>query len=514
MTRKRTSMRKIREIMRLYFKCELSFRAIADICSMSHSSVIDCLNRVKEKLISWPLPDDINDDMLEELLYPPKTVDVKDDNIPDFEYIHKELKRKGVTIMLLWKEYKECNPEGYQYSHYCGMYRKWAAKSNIWMRQPHKAGEKLFIDYAGLTIPIENSNGNIKAQIFVSTLGASNYTYIEATASQSLINWISSHVRAFNFFGGVPEILVPDNLKSGVKKSNLYEPDINFTYSEFAKYYGTYIIPARVRKPKDKSKVEKSVKDIEQQILATIRNHPFFSILELNKYLHKLLLEFNNRPFQKIKGSRSSCFEEIDKPALKPLPQIPYVYGEWRKIHVGSDYHISVEGHYYSVPYKYAGSNVNVMISANVIEIFNKNQRIASHIRSNEEGKQSTQREHLSPAHLHYKECTSEKLIDKAKQVGLKCEALITNILKNSLRHLQQREKTCLGILRLEKSYGAVRLDNACNRALQINAYTFRSIKSILKNNLDGQKVLLKKEEILLPQKHDHVRGSQYYEEI
>lgn len=323
-------MRKIREVLRLKFEHGLSERKIASSCRISRRTVAEYIRRAKAAGVSWETAKDIDDVALERMLYPKVSGTNRDRPMPDWCYIHKELKRKGMTLSLLWQEYKERNPEGYQYSWFCKEYSKWVSKVDVVMRQNHRAGEKLFVDYAGQTVPIVNrSTGEIRdAQIFVAVMGASNYTYVEATWSQSLPDWIGSHVRAFSFFGGVPEVIVPDNLRSGVKEACFYDPDINPTYQEMATYYGSIVLPARVRKPRDKAKVETGVKLVEQWILARVRNYTFFSLDELNSKLQKLLEDLNSRPFQKMPGSRKSVFESLDAPALKPLPKRAYEFAE------------------------------------------------------------------------------------------------------------------------------------------------------------------------------------------
>ncbi len=348
MPREKTSMRKIREVLRLKYEHCCSNREIAKSCGIGSSTVGDMLQRAKMAGICWPLPDDFSDAFLENALFPSPTPSGSSLLIPDFSAIHTELqKKRGVTLNLLWQEYKEQHPNGYQYSWFCQNYREWAGRLDVTMRHDHRAGEKLFVDYAGQTVGItDRSTGEIhKAQIFVAGLGASNYTYAEATLSQQLEDWIGSHVRALTFFGGVPEVLVPDNLKSGVTKTCRYEPDINPSYHDLACHYQTVVIPARVRKPRDKAKAEAGVLLVERWILARLRKHTFFTLADLNLEIRNLLQELNNKPFKKLSGSRQSRFEKIDQPALKPLPSSPYELAYWKKATVHLDYHVEVEGH-------------------------------------------------------------------------------------------------------------------------------------------------------------------------
>jgi len=356
MPKERVTMRKVREVLRLKFDGSLSNRQIGISCHLGKSTIADYLDRFQRSGLGWPIKDDMDDSRLEQLLFSkPQQVQVAEDRpVPDWTYIHRELRRKGVTLMLLWQEYKQIFPHGYQYSRFCDLYSHWAGKLDPVMRQEHRAGEKTFIDYAGQTVPVYDRNCDElrQAQIFVAVLGASSYTYAEATWTQTLPDWIGSHVRAFYFFEGVSKILVPDNLKSGINKACFYEPEINPTYLDMARYYGTAVIPARSRKPKDKAKVESGVLLAERWILARLRNRQFFGLHQLNEAVAELLEKLNNEDFQKIPGSRRSLFESIERPALMPLPTAAYQFAEWKKARVNIDYHIEVDRHYYSVPYQ------------------------------------------------------------------------------------------------------------------------------------------------------------------
>ena len=325
------------------------------------------------------MPDTLTDAELERLLFPALRKSSDRDRVPpDLLKVHQELQKKNVTLFLLWQEYREQHAKGYQYSWFCDQYRNWLGTRDLSMRQTHRAGEKLFVDYAGQTLPvIDPRTGEIRsAQIFVAVLGASNYTYAEATWSQSLPDWIGSHQRSFTFFGGLPELVVPDNLLSGVTKAHRYEPDLNPTYLEMATHYGVAIVPARVRKPKDKAKAEVGVQIVERWILASLRNQSFFSLTELNQTIQQLLLKLNQRPFKKLPGSRSDLFQSFDKPALKALPMTPYVYAEWKVVRVHIDYHVDIEGHYYSVPYRLVKQQLDARITENTIEVFKKGERV------------------------------------------------------------------------------------------------------------------------------------------
>jgi transposase len=513
MPAERLTMRKIREVFRLKFDCDISNRQIAKSCNIARSTVAEYLFRFQQAALSWPLTQDIDDNQLEQLLYPQlPTVPADKRPVPDWSYIQQQLRHKSVTLMLLWQEYKERYPQGYQYSQFCHLYRQWTNQIDPVMRQEHRAGEKLFVDYAGQTVPVYDlqTNQMREAQIFVAVLGASNYTYAEATWTQSLPDWISSHNRAFTFFGGVPQVVVPDNLKSGVSKACFYEPDINPTYLDMSNYYDTVIIPARSRKAKDKAKVEVGVQVVERWILARFRNRQFFSLRQLNETIVKLLIKLNNTAFQKLPGCRKRLFETLDKPALKPLPIQPYPYAEWKIAGVNIDYHIEVDSHYYSVPYPLIGKKIDVRITETTIECFYKSKRVASHIRSYLKGHHTTVKEHMPKSHQQWAKWTPQRFINWAAKIGPHTKQLIELILY-SRKHPQQGFRSCMGILRLVKSYDDQRLEAACQRAITIGGTSYKSVASILKYNLD-QKPLPDQKRIEAPIEHKNVRGPHYYQ--
>jgi transposase len=512
MPAERLTMRKIREVFRLKFDCDISNRQIAKSCKIARSTVAEYLFRFQQAALSWPLPQNLDDNQLEQLLYPQlPALPAHERPVPDWSYIHQQLRQKSVTLMLLWQEYKERHPHGYQYSQFCHRYRQWAAKIDPVMRQEHRTGEKMFVDYAGQTVPVYDLHTNQmrEAQIFVAVLGASNYTYAEATWTQTLADWIGSHSRAFAFFGGVPKLVVPDNLKSGVSKACFYEPDINPSYLDMANHYGTAVIPARVRKPKDKAKVEVAVQVVERWILARLRNRQFFSLHQLNQAIAELLENLNNKAFQKLPGSRKSAFESLDRPALNPLPAQLYQFAEWKKATVNVDYHIEVERHYYSVPHTLIKKKLDVRITNNTVECFYKNKRVASHIRSHLKGRHSTIKEHMPKAHQKWAQWTPDRFIRWAGKIGPHTQKLIENVL-NARTHPQQGFRSCLGILRLAKSYGDDRLEAACRRAVAIGGTSYRSVESILKHNLD-QKPLPDQSAKSSPIEHNNIRGARYY---
>ncbi len=357
-------MRHTREILRLHFESHLAPRQIARICKVAKSTVQRYLERLKAAGLSWPLPADLDDVALERRLFPPPPVASPEQRcLPDCAAIHKELKsRKNVTLQLLWEEYKQANPLGYAYSWYCELYREWQRRLDVVLRQEHRAGEKTFVDYAGQTVPVTDpKTGEVRqAQVFVAVLGASNYTYAEATWTQNLWDWIHSHVRAFEFFEGTSQLVIPDNLKSGVKQPCYYEPELNRTYGDLAIHYGVGILPARPYRPRDKAKAEVGVQIVQRWVLAALRKRQFFSLAELNEAILELVHKLNERPFRKLAGSRAELYQVIDRPALQPLPLAPFVYAEWKKARVNLDYHIELGGHYYSTPYQLVGKEVDV----------------------------------------------------------------------------------------------------------------------------------------------------------
>jgi transposase len=379
------------------------------------------------------------------------------------------------------------------------------------MRQDHKAGEKMFIDYAGDTVPINDGQGGIHhAQIFVAVLGASGYIYAEATMTQTLPDWIESHCRALQFFGGVPELAVPDNLKNCTILANRYEPDINPTYHDLANYYGFAIMPARVRSPKDKSLAEKSVQIIQCQVLAKLRDQTFFSLRELNEPIALLLKKVNSQAFQKLPGSRLSQFEKLDKPVLRPLPSIPYKFAQWKKAMLGPDYHIELDQHYYSAPYLFIRKKLDVRFTDQTVEVFYRSKRIASHLRQYKYG-HTTLVEHMPKAHQQYAEWTPERIINWAKKIGIATSQLVEKVIATK-EHPQLAFRACLGILRLGKSYTELRLEAACVRALKIGAYSYHNIASILKNNLDNVPVSSSETLTATKEEHENIRGGDYFE--
>ncbi len=508
----RLSMRKVRDVLRLKSTTELSQRQIAQALDISQSTIIEYLGRAKVAGLSWPLPEDLDDEALEALLFIPREEYRAERPLPEWARVHSELQRKGVTLLLLWQEYRAGHPDGYNYSRFCELYSRWRGGLDVVMRQSHTAGEKLFVDYAGLTITVIDpaTGAPRQAQVFVATLGASSYTYAEATWTQDLSDWIGAHVRAFAFFGGVPQIVVPDNLRSGVSKAHRYAPAINRSYAEMARHYGVTIIPARVRKPRDKGKVESGVQVVEQWILAVLRDRRFFSLQEANQAIAELLQELNARAFQALPGSRRTAFEEIDRPALRSLPVDSYEFAEWKKVRPRMDYHIQIDGHFYSVPYRHAGEELVVRLTAATVECYRGTTRIVSHLRSDQRGGQTTVREHMPESHQRYIEATAERSIEAAERIGVATAELARRIIAQGT-HPEQSTRLLAGILHLGKAYGAERLESAAVRALVIGALGYRSIESILKQGLDRQALPERGEAAVTTITHDNLRGARYY---
>jgi transposase len=414
--------------------------------------------------------------------------------------------------MLVWQEYRANHPQGYAYSWFCEHFRVWVGRLDLVMRQEHRAGEKLFVDYAGPTVPIiDRHTGELRpASIFVGVLGASNYTYAEASWSQELPDWIGAHVRLFAFLDGVVEILVPDNLRSAVTCAHRYEPEINPTYRELARHYGVAVIPARAARPRDKAKAEAGVLLVERWVLARLRNRQFFSLAELNAAIAALLHELNMRPFKKLPGSRASAFAEIDRPALKALPTQPYEFAEWKKVRVHIDYHIEFARHYYSVPHALVGKQLEARVTASTVELFHRGVRVASHLRSRRASGFSTRPEHMPASHREYAKWTPERLGEWAATIGPASAAVIGAILA-ARRHPQQGFRAALGVLRLGKHYSNPRLEAACERAHRLRITSFKSIESILKNNLERAPLVEEPTPRQLPLIHENIRGPEFY---
>jgi transposase len=512
MPRPRTAMRKIRDVLRLTYGERLSRRQVSAATGVPFTTVCEYVTRARGAGLSWPLPDDLDDAALEARLFVSQGQAVRTRPAADWGYVHRELRRPGVTLMLLWLEYKERFPDGYQYSQFCDRYRGWQRRLDVVMRQEHRAGEKMFVDFPGQRIPIYDRESGLvrfEAELFVAVLGASNYMYAEAFASQELPSWIAGHVHAFEFLGGCPQIVVCDNLRSGVSRAHRYEPDLNATYQEMAAHYGVAVIPTRVRKPRDKAKVEAGVLIAERWIMARLRHRTFFGLGELNVAIRDLLDWINRRPFKKLPGSRQSLFEELERPALRPLPADRYEFGLWKQAKVSIDYHVEVDRHYYSVPYQLVGQVCEVRLSAASVEIFRRGRRIASHVRSYQRGRHSTDPAHMPDAHRRHQEWTPGRILHWAEKTGPATAELTRGILE-SRPHPEQGFRSCLGILRLGERYGAERVEAACRRALAVRAFSYRSLESILKSGLDRQPLPAQRP-LRVHRRHDNLRGAGYY---
>ena len=505
------SMRKVREILRLGLTREWSDREIARSLCVSHATVARYIALAEKAAITYDKVQKMDDAGLLILLEKDKApLRKRSYPEPDWNYIHAELKKKGVTLELLWQEYKNVYPDGYQHTQFGEYYRRWKERLSPSLYNVHKAGEKMFVDYAGHTVPIHDrlTGGIRQAQVFVAVLGASNYTYSEATWDQALQNWIGSHVRAFEYFGGVTKAVVPDNLKAGVSKASRYEPDINPTYHDMAVHYGTVIMPARAGRPKDKAKVETAVQIVERWILASLRNRTFFSLSELNGAIRELLRLLNEKPFKKLEGCRRECFEKIEKSVLMKLPDTPYAFAEWKKARVNIDYHIELNGHYYSVPYSLIHEEVDIRCTAKTVEIFFKANRVASHIRDDSRSRHTTLGEHMPKSHREYLEWSPSRIIDWAKTIGQSAAQTVEYIL-TSRGYPEQGYRSCLGILRLAKRYSPERLEAACKRAVAIRGMSYKTIESILKNGLDKHE--LPETELQPAIAHENIRGGGYF---
>jgi transposase len=478
---------------------------------MGRTTVREYLQRAERAGLCWSMAEEMSDTALEERLF--SCVTLPPDQVrplPDWAEVHRQYQRKGVTLLLLWEEYKEHFPEGYAYSRFCDLYRAWAGKQPVWMRQNHKAGERMFVDYAGMTVPVKDrkTGETHDAQIFVAALGASNYTFVEATFSQTLRDWLNSHCRAFSFFGGVTEMVVPDNLRSAINRSCRYDPESNPAYAELARHYNTAIFPARVRKPRDKAKVESAVQGVEYRILAKLRDRNFFSLAELNKAIGVLLEEYNGRPFQKRPESRRMLFEQVDKPVLKPLPQNRYEYAWYHDAKVNLDYHIEADDHYYSVPYRLCGERVQVRQTDTMVEIYHKGQRIASHFRCHRKYQHTTKKEHMPDRHREHAEWTPERIISWVGKSGPAVAEVARRII--ALRAIpEQGFRACMGIKRLGDTYGSERLEAACKCAIELKSFSYGSVEDILKKGVAKQET---KTSAPAPIHHENLRGSEYYQ--
>jgi transposase len=511
MSRKKLAMRQIQEILRLKYQNQLSVREIARSCGLAVSTVGDYVQRAEAASLSWPLPEGITEEELIKKLFGscPETSATPAQTLPDWQYIHKELRRKSVTLQLLWEEYRQTYPEGYSYSRFCDLYQAWAGTLDPVLRQVHLPGEKMFVDWAGQTVPIYNADGIVSAaHLFVAVLGASNKTFSEAFENEQLASWIAAHCHAYEFFQGVARVTVSDNPKTAVIKACRYEPMLHQSYQEMAVHFGTVVIPARPKKPRDKSKCETGVQISERQILAALRDQRFFSVGELNQAIGPLLAKLNDKPFQKLEGSRNSWFEAYEKPKLLPLPSGPFELATWSRAKVNIDYHVVVDYHFYSVPHTLIHQQLDVRLTDKTVELFKAGKRVAAHLRSHQSGKATTVEEHRPKSHQKYLEWTPGRIIEWAKTIGPESAKVVEKILQD-WPHPEMGYRSCMGIIRLSKAVGNARLEAACRRALHFGTCSYTSIQSILKKQLESQPL---EQELPLPSPtHPNLRGGPYY---
>lgn len=505
-------MRHIREVLRLCLALGLSQRAAARSCSVSPSTVSDYVNRAKVAGLVWPPAEELDDDALERLLFRDHAPAIKRRPEPDWVEVHAEL-RKGlhVTKLLLWQEFREKEPQGIGYSEFCERYTAWAKHLSVTMRQAHRAGEKMFVDFSGDGIRIFDAvtGESHLAKLFVAVLGASNMTYVEPVLGEDLSIWLGCHVRAFEFFGGVPEIVVPDNLKSGVTRADRYDPEINPSYADLARHYGVAVIPARVRKPRDKAKVEQAVLLAERWVIAVLRRRTFHSLAELREAIAPLVEKLNARKMRRLRKSRCELFAELERAALKPLPSTPYEMTEWTKETLNLGYHVTYDDHAYSAPYRLTGQIVEVRATERMIEIMHRGKRVASHARSRERGGKTTLPEHMPKSHRAHAEQTPLAIVAWAKSVGPKTEEMVTRIFEDR-PHPEAGFRSCLGLMRLKDDFPPERIERACGRALRARTYSRRSVLLILKKKLDEVEDDATPD---LPPRppHRNVRGGEYY---
>lgn len=512
MPAERVSMRKIREVLRLYYDFGFSTRRIAGQVGIGDSTVTKYLARFRASGLNWPLPEDLGDRELERRLFPvtPSTP-ARERPLPDWAWVHRELHRRGVTLSLVWQEYREANPDGLGFTAFCMHYRAWARRLPRRMRQRHRAGEKMFVDYAGQTVPVSDPVTGVDhpAQVFIAVMGASSLTYAEASWSQALPDWLASHANAFAFLGGVPAEVVCDNLKAGVTVPDRYAPRANATYGQLAAHYGTVITPTRVRKPRDKAKVEVGVQVVERWILARLRHRRFFSLAELNAAIRELIDEVNGRIMRHMGESRGSLFARLDAPELGALPRTPYRHADVRFRTVGRDYHVTAGHHAYSVPHQLVGAQVEIHVGYDDVEIFHDGRRVAAHVRSAERGGHTTQWAHMPPSHRTYAGWSYDRARTEAAAIGPATTAVIEETI-----HARERPdhvlRSCAGILRLAETYGRGRLEVACSRAREIGTPSYNSLKSMLCRGLETTPVA----PAAAPpvnDNHANVRGARYY---
>jgi transposase len=507
MARKKTSMYKSREVLRLVLQCDLSNRRAARSCQVSPTTVSNIVSAAEQAGLDWTVVNTLSDQQLEErLTKDPASAAVPLHALPKFAELALELKRKGVTRRLLWEEYIAEHPDSYSYSQFCELFRRHLECRDPTMRFEHKFGEKLFVDWAGPTMAYfdEDANEMSQAYLFVAVLGGSDYSFVQAYADMKLPNWLRAHIEAFQFFGGVAELIVPDNPKTAVVRPCYYEPKLNRSYEELATHYGTAVLPARIRKPRDKAKAENGVLIAERRILAVLRNERFDSLGALREAVRTTLKTVNDASFSKMEGSRTELFKH-EQPTLKALPRAPFELGIWGKAKVANDYHVQIEYHFYSVPYSYMGREVETRRGSGTVEIFDDTVRIASHKRSSVRGKATTDNTHRPPQHNGMIDLSMEKLEQRAAQVGTHCRAAVRTVM-DSFPHPEMGFRSCQGIIRLARRFGRERLERACEHALSKKVCSYQTLKNMLENH--------REQPCAEPQpsvQHGNIRGADYY---
>jgi transposase len=512
MAASRLPMRQLRELLRLKYQVGLPQRAIARACGIGLGTVSAYLHRAQAAGLTWPVPPDLDDATLEARLFAGPARVVEDRALPVWPEVHQELKKAGVTLTLLWEEYRAAHPRGYSYSQFCERYRQWRRVLKPSMRQVHRAGEKLFVDFSGKRpCLVDPATGEeVPVELFVGVLGASGLIYAEATRSQDLPSWVTAHVHMLEYFRGSTAIWVPDNLKSGITRAHAYEPQVNRTYEELAHHYGAVVIPTRVARPKDKPKAEVSVQIAQRWVLAALRHQTFFALADLNAAIRARVDAINDRPMKGVGVSRRVLFAQLDRPALRPLPTVRYELAEWKPCRVNIDYHVEVAHTYYSVPYQLVHAQVETRTTASTVEVFAHGRRVASHQRLTGRGRFSTQTAHMPHAHRAHAEWTPSRLIAWAEQSGPATGRFVAGLLERR-PHPEQGYRACLGLMRLGRTHGADRLEAACRRAEQLQSYRYRTVEHMLTTQQD--RLPLDAPPARPPVDHDNVRGAAYYEE-
>lgn len=500
-------MRKIKDVLRLKHDAKLSHEQIAAALGISKGAVAKYAGLAAAAGIDWGAASPLSEAALEQRLLP-APAKRSDYMLPDYGRIHQELRRKGMTLMLLWEEYQaeHADAQTYRYTQFCERYHAYAKKLKRSMRQIHRAGEKLFIDFAGPTIALD---GGGRAHIFVAAMGASNYSFACATGRETMDDWIDSTVRALHFYNGVPALIVPDNPKAMINDANRYEPRANDTVQDFAQHYNTSVLPARAYRPQDKAKVEFAVQLVERWVLARLRHQRFASVGEVDRALQPLMHRLNHKPFQKMPGCRADAFAALDAPALSPLPIQRYEIASFKTVKAHIDYHVEIDAHRYSVPHALVGQTLDARITRHAVELLHRGQRVACHAKSDRRGGFTTVAEHMPAAHRAHLEWTPQRLIDWGNSIGIATGAIVTRLLEEH-KHPEHGYRACLGLLSLSKRYGKPRLEAACTVALSIGACRYRHVRDILANNRDRAQAGAQADWI--SPDHAHVRGPGYYQ--